>query len=151
MVAAVWLGVYGARLYSDAALQGFFFVVQIYGWWNWHRARDAKGLARIEILSGRGRLAWLAVIAAATVAEGWYLARFTPDAAPWMDANTTAMSVVAQYLLSVRKVENWVLDRDRRRADRALFLEGPLSDDRAIRRILVLSVFGPARMAPAGR
>ncbi|MEJ0041655.1 MAG: nicotinamide riboside transporter PnuC [Rhizomicrobium sp.] len=41
--------------------------------------------------------------------KGWYLARYTSDAAPWMDANTTALSVVAQYLLSVRKVENWVL------------------------------------------
>ena len=26
-----------------------------------------------------------------------------------MDANTTAMSVVAQYLLSIRKIENWIL------------------------------------------
>ncbi len=28
---------FDARLYSDAALQVFFFVVQLYGWWNWHR------------------------------------------------------------------------------------------------------------------
>ncbi|MEJ0028744.1 MAG: nicotinamide riboside transporter PnuC [Rhizomicrobium sp.] len=100
---------FDARLYSDAALQGFFFVVQIYGWWNWLRARDARGLARVEILTDRGRWAWLAAVAVATLAEGWYLARHTSDAAPWMDANTTALSVVAQYLLSVRKVENWVL------------------------------------------
>src|ERR1700689_5412514 len=55
---------YRARFYSDAALQIFFFVVQIYGWWNWLRARDADGLARVEILSARARLVWLAVIAA---------------------------------------------------------------------------------------
>jgi nicotinamide mononucleotide transporter len=48
-------------------------------------------------------------VAALSVAEGWYLRYHTADAAPWMDANVTAVSVVAQYLLSVRKIENWVL------------------------------------------
>ncbi|HJW40702.1 MAG TPA: nicotinamide riboside transporter PnuC [Rhizomicrobium sp.] len=96
-------------LYSDALLQVFFFVVQIYGWWNWYHARDAEGLARVEILSNRARAVWLSVIVAATLAEGWYLAHYTSDVAPWMDANTTAVSVVAQYLLSVRKIENWIL------------------------------------------
>jgi len=100
---------FDARLYSDAALQVFFFVVQIYGWWNWTRARGGDGLVRVGVLSNAGRLIWCGVITAATVAEGWYLAHYTSDSAPWMDANTTAMSVVAQYLLSVRRIENWVL------------------------------------------
>jgi nicotinamide mononucleotide transporter len=99
----------GARLYSDAALQVFFFVVQIYGWWNWYRARDAEGLARVEVMNPMARAIWCGIIVAATIAEGWYLANQTTDSAPWMDANTTAMSVVAQYLLSVRKIENWIL------------------------------------------
>ena len=43
---------FDARLYSDAALQVFFFVVQIYGWWNWTRARGGDGLVReIELLA----------------------------------------------------------------------------------------------------
>jgi nicotinamide mononucleotide transporter len=96
-------------LYSDAALQVFFFVMQVYGWWNWYRARDDEGLAKVELMHNGARLAWIAIVAALTVAEGWYLKTYTNDAAPWMDANTTALSVVAQYLLSVRKIENWVL------------------------------------------
>ncbi len=109
MVALYGWVFYGARLYSDAGLQVFFFVVQIYGWWNWHRARGGDGLVRVGLLSNAGRLIWCGVILAATVAEGWYLANYTVDSAPWMDANTTAMSVVAQYLLSVRRIENWIL------------------------------------------
>lgn len=98
-----------ARLFSDAALQVFFFVVQIYGWWNWYHARDSAGLARVELMTARSRLAWIAVIVAFNVADAWFLMKYTSDVAPWMDANTTAMSVVAQYLLSVRKIENWIL------------------------------------------
>jgi nicotinamide mononucleotide transporter len=98
-----------ARLFSDALLQVFFFVVQIYGWWVWYHARDHAGLVKVELMSARSRVICAAVIVVATVAEGWYLANYTTDSAPWMDANTTAMSVVAQYLLSIRKIENWVL------------------------------------------
>lgn len=98
-----------ARLFSDALLQVFFFTVQIYGWWVWYHARDAAGLVKVERMSTKSRLAWIGVIAAATIAEGWYLANYTTDSAPWMDANTTAMSVIAQYLLSIRKIENWIL------------------------------------------
>jgi nicotinamide mononucleotide transporter len=98
-----------ARLFSDALLQVFFFVVQIYGWWVWYHARDSSGLVKVELMSARSRVIWASVIVVATVAEGWYLANYTTDSAPWMDANTTAMSVVAQYLLSIRKIENWIL------------------------------------------
>ena len=98
-----------SMLYSDAALQVFFFVVQIYGWWNWYHAREGDGLIRVEAMTVRERLAWSAVLVAATAGEGWYLAKYTSDVAPWLDAATTALSVVAQYLLSVRKIENWVL------------------------------------------
>ncbi|MEI9991375.1 MAG: nicotinamide mononucleotide transporter family protein [Rhizomicrobium sp.] len=119
---------------------------------DWLRARDAQGLARVEILTHRGRWTWLAVIAAATLAEGWYLARPHRGRGPLMDANTTALSVVAQYLLSVRKVENWVLwivtDS---RADRTVFLEGPLSDHGALCRVPGAVGAGPARMASPDR
>lgn len=98
-----------ARLFSDAALQVFFFVVQIYGWWVWYHARDSAGLVKVELMSAQSRFVWAAVIVAATIADRWFLANYTSDVAPWLDANTTAMSVVAQYLLSIRKIENWIL------------------------------------------
>ena len=109
MVSMYGVVFFQARLYSDALLQVFFFVVQIYGWWVWYHARDSAGLVKVELMSARARVIWLAIIVVATIAEGWYLANYTSDSAPWMDANTTAMSVVAQYLLSIRKIENWIL------------------------------------------
>jgi nicotinamide mononucleotide transporter len=109
MVSLYGVVFFQARLFSDALLQVFFFVVQIYGWWVWYHARDSAGLVKVEVMSASSRLIWLGVIVAATAMEGWYLAHYTSDSAPWMDANTTAMSVVAQYLLSIRKIENWIL------------------------------------------
>jgi nicotinamide mononucleotide transporter len=100
---------HSALLYSDAALQVFFFVVQLYGWWNWYHAREGDGLIRVELMTNVERWAWSAMTVVAAAGEGWYLWRYTNDSAPWLDATTTAMSVVAQYLLSMRKLENWIL------------------------------------------
>ena len=100
---------YQARLYSDAGLQIFFLLVQLYGWWNWVHAKSGDGGVRVGWMTARQRLIWGAVTAALALVDGWLLARYTPDVAPWMDAATTAMSVVGQYLLSIRRIENWLL------------------------------------------
>ncbi len=97
------------RFYSDAWLQLFFFVVQIYGWWNWYQARGGDGLIRVELMSFAERAVWSVLLVTASIGEGWYLAHYTTDSAPWLDAPTTVISVVAQILLSLRKIENWIL------------------------------------------
>jgi len=109
MVALYGVVFFRARLYSDAILQGYFFVVQLYGWWNWVHGLNDDGLAHVEMLTTRARGVWLAVTIAISLAIGWFFATYTNAAAPWIDASIAAMSVVAQYLLSVRKIENWYL------------------------------------------
>lgn len=98
-----------ARLYSDALLQLFFFVVQIYGWFHWARAAADAGEIRVERLSPQAQIRWLAGIAAATALWGWGMHRFTDAAFPWWDAAVAILSVAAQLLMSRRFLENWVL------------------------------------------
>jgi nicotinamide mononucleotide transporter len=100
---------FGAKLYSDAILQGFFFVVQIYGWANWARSRADAGAVQVVRLGGRERAAWLAGIVVATLAWGWTMDRFTDAALPWWDASVAIASVAAQLLMSRRAIETWVL------------------------------------------
>ena len=100
---------YVARLYSDAILQIYFFSMQFYGWWNWLHGRNQDGLARIETMANRQRLLFGAATLAVAIALGWIFRSYTNAAAPWMDAALAATSVTAQYLLSVRKLENWIL------------------------------------------
>lgn len=100
---------YSSQLYSDAILQIYFFLMQFYGFWNWLHGMNADGLARIETLSGRERALFLAATAVVGLGLGWVFRTYTNAAAPFMDATLAAMSVIAQYLLSVRKLENWAL------------------------------------------
>src|ERR1044071_4100797 len=86
MVALYFFVFFEARLYSDALLQIFFFIVQLYGWVNWVRARHAAGEVPVGWLSPRERIVWALCTALASLAWGLGMARWTDAAAPIVDA-----------------------------------------------------------------
>lgn len=97
-----------SRLYGDASLQIFFALVALWGWWQWLRGTGEDGAAlRVRSLGPRGRLACLAALALAWPAIGLFLKAFTDTDVPWWDAFPTAASLVGQWLLGRKYVENW--------------------------------------------
>lgn len=110
MVALYFFVFFEAKLYSDALLQIFFFVINIYGWWNWVRSekQDDGGIV-VERLGNPARLFWLAGTAVAVLGWGSMMGHFTDAAAPFADATVAGMSVAAQILQSQRKYESWLL------------------------------------------
>lgn len=100
-----------AKLYSDAGLQVFFLVMQFYGWYQWTRGgvEHAKSLSPVTRLSRRGWLLTLAGVAAWTLGLGTVMHRHTDAAAPYPDAFTTILSVIAQFLMTRKILENWTL------------------------------------------
>lgn len=98
-----------AKLYSDTLLQIFFLVVQFYGLWQWRRSQRDAGEVVVERLTMSARLGWAAGIVLAISGWGWLMHRFTDASFPWWDASVAMISVAAQYLMSVRKLENWWL------------------------------------------
>lgn len=99
-----------ARLYADTALQPIYVVQNAYGWWYWaHGGARGQGDAPIVVLSGRSRAAWLAGTAVVSVVVGAGLARWTNAAAPYADATLSTTSLVANWLLARKILENWWL------------------------------------------
>ena len=98
-----------ARLYSDAGLQLFYIVVQLYGWWVWAQAGHGEAIVRVERLSAQARLIWVIAIALLAALWGTGMHHFTDAAYPYWDALIVAMSVAAQILLARRMIENWWL------------------------------------------
>jgi len=109
MVALYFFVFWDAKLYSDALLQIFFLLIQFYGWWAWlHAAQVDHGVAVGWLQSG-SRLKWAVATGAAILVWGFGMARFTDAVAPMADATIAGLSVSAQILQSLRKVESWVL------------------------------------------
>jgi nicotinamide mononucleotide transporter len=99
-----------ARLYADTALQPIYVVQNIYGWWYWAHGGDrGQGEAPIVELSARSRVAWLAGTSAVSLVVGFALARWTNAAAPYADSTLSTTSLVANWLLARKVLENWWL------------------------------------------
>lgn len=109
MVALYFVIFREARLYGEAGLQVFFFVVQAWGWWLWARADGLARLVEVKWMSWSARAAALALVTASSLGIGWAMARWTDAALPFADATIAGASVVAQVLLAMRRVGNWAL------------------------------------------
>jgi nicotinamide mononucleotide transporter len=104
---AFFLVLFGsARLFADAGLQVVYLGLGVAGWWQW--LRGGPGAGRLAVTRSRWPL--LAACAAFTVAAAWGLTlvlRAAHDVAPFWDALTTALSLAAQLLLNLKRIENW--------------------------------------------
>jgi nicotinamide mononucleotide transporter len=108
---------YQVRLYSDALEQVYYLAASVYGWWNWSKVRPTSRVpVDVGFSTGRERLAWLCLTIGLALALGGVMShvhewaqRVFPEAAsfPYLDASTTAMSLVAMWLMACRRVESW--------------------------------------------
>jgi nicotinamide mononucleotide transporter len=99
---------WNSRLYGDASLQIFFAVIALWGWWQWLRGRQSDGAAlRVRTLPSRALWPLLGALALGWPAAGLFLKTCTNTDVPWWDAFPTAASVLGQWLLGRKYVENW--------------------------------------------
>lgn len=102
--------VWDAKLYSDFGLQIFFLCLQFYGWFNWARGRNVEhDTLRVTLLSTAQRFKWIGTAAVAVAVLGAVMDRHTDAALPYWDSTTTVLSVIAQYFLARKWLENWML------------------------------------------
>jgi nicotinamide mononucleotide transporter len=101
---------YEAKLFGETYLQVFYFVTSLQAIWIWMRERDGDE-TRERPVRGLPRVWWLptaAVLVVGTLAMRQLLTH-QGDAAPFWDALTTAISLVAHVLLMLRYTESWYL------------------------------------------
>lgn len=97
-------------LYGEASLQVVFVGVAAWGWWQWLKGHQPDGSAlRVRHLRSAARVTAVLAIALAWPATALFLRTYTDTDVPWWDAFPTAASLVAQWLLGRKYVENWPL------------------------------------------
>jgi nicotinamide mononucleotide transporter len=112
-----WIS-YKAALYGDAGLNALYYLpMQFVGWWQWRK----RGAAVSEIESGgktvqvrARRFDWgqrilLAIGCSAAVVACGCLLKYLGDPQPFKDSATTVLSIVAQALMALAFMEQWVL------------------------------------------
>jgi nicotinamide mononucleotide transporter len=100
---------WNSRLYGDAALQIFFAVIAVWGWWQWLPGQNQGQALHVRALPVAHRAGLLLAMGLMWPATGWFLKTYTDTDVPWWDAFPTAASVIAQWLLGRKYAENWLV------------------------------------------
>jgi nicotinamide mononucleotide transporter len=107
----LYLVVFGrSHLYMNAALQIVYFVLSIHGWYEWLHGGENKTERKITLASSKMWTILMSVGIVLTVGFFWLLRATSHDASlPVWDALTTAFSIVGQFMLNTKIVENWLI------------------------------------------
>lgn len=106
----VWV-FFVSKLYADMALQLYYVVISIYGWYEWLKGSpDSKDeqlkVSRINlklgIVLGLAGMVLFALI--------WFILRnYTDSPVPVADAVATSLSIVATWMLARKILEHWLV------------------------------------------
>lgn len=116
---------YDAKLYSDMGLQIIYFVLSIYGWYNWLYGGKNKTELPITRSSRPHIVVFLCIFLFGTVLLGYLVKKYTNASTmafslnlsflqliesliTYIDASQTMLSLIGQFTLSYKKLESWI-------------------------------------------
>jgi nicotinamide mononucleotide transporter len=100
---------YQARLYADMGLQVVYFALSLYGWYNWLHGGQRRSVLHVSRASPRLLLPLLALVAVCSYSLGYVLATHTDAVLPYLDSALTVASLAAQWLMTRKVLECWLL------------------------------------------
>lgn len=96
-------------LYADGTLNIYYFLMSVYGWYNWVQKKDAgqytypiSWCSKMELRTGIG------IFAAGWGIIWFVLENYTNSNVPILDSLVSASAVTAMWWMAKRKIENWV-------------------------------------------
>ncbi|HWD40118.1 MAG TPA: nicotinamide riboside transporter PnuC [Fimbriimonas sp.] len=97
-----------SRLYADMTLQFFFLALGIQGWINWAKGGTGKTALFITKIKP---ISWGLIVLLQVAGTAVYvpIVTYYKGASPFIDSALTVASIIAQFLLNWKKIENWVL------------------------------------------
>lgn len=98
-----------AGLYADMAINAFYFVMSVFGWYNWSRRDESLQHVPISTLSMKQWLFYILLIAVAFGIIYYVLLNFTDSTVPLFDSFTTSLFIAGMWLMAIKKIENWLL------------------------------------------
>ena len=121
--ANIWLWIVGAimpvvhgvlylnsGIYADAAMQLYYVLAGIYGLCVWLRGtKRAERVVSIQHTPSKWIFPLVAVYLLLHILMYYVLSEFTDSRVPFFDSMSTALSIVAMWMLSRKLVEQWLV------------------------------------------
>lgn len=98
-----------SKLYSDFGLHVIYIFLNLFGWWVWSQRNASEKVISTKVLTGRAMIISIIVVIMGALGLGYVMDNHTDADLAYFDAFTTSGSLVAQYLLAKKYLQNWLL------------------------------------------
>jgi nicotinamide mononucleotide transporter len=98
-----------AKLYADMGLQVVYAVLSLYGWYQWLYGGAGHTELRVTRTPRRVGTILTLIAAAGSALLGALLQHSTDAALPFMDSFLSSTSLVAQWMMTKKLLENWLV------------------------------------------
>ncbi len=99
---------FGVKLYADMGINIYYFVMCIYGWYNWSRVDENKKHIPISRCNRKEYLINSGLLTISFVVLYFVLENYTDSTVPIWDSLTSAIYIVAMWLQTRKKIETWM-------------------------------------------
>ena len=96
-------------LYSDFGLQIIYFVLSLYGWYEWLYGGANRSELHVTRTPARLWLIFLMIGLVSWAVLSSITSRLPNAALPFMDSALVTVSLIAQYMMTKKYLENWIL------------------------------------------
>ena len=100
-----------AKFYADMALQFYYVFISIYGWYYWIKGgqKVKKKEAPVTRINKKTFLILIPATVLIYLIILYILTHYTDSPVPFMDSLTTALSIVATWMLARKIIEHWLI------------------------------------------
>lgn len=98
-----------AKLYADMGLQIIYLVLSIYGWYEWKFGGSGRTELPVSRTSRRTTVTLVLLGVLGVLVLGTILDRSTDAALPWVDSAAAVTSLCAQWMMTRKLLENWLV------------------------------------------
>lgn len=99
---------YKTQLYADMTLQAIYLFFQFYGWHEWrHGGVRASALSVTHMPQQQYYILGTALFVLYSISY-YLLSHYTNSTTPVIDAFTTSLSLIAQWMMCKKWLENWI-------------------------------------------
>lgn len=97
-----------SKLYGDAALQGVYFFLSIYGWYQWQFGNSKYDVLAIKLNTFQQIFFYILVGFITGIFFGWLIKNYTDSDIPYWDGFTTSYSLIATYMMARKYLYHWI-------------------------------------------
>lgn len=97
-----------SALLMESALNAYYLLMAIYGWWTWHKTDNAGLSTPIQSWSWQMHVKVIGALSIISAVGGYIMANYTHADFAYLDTVTTVFAVFTTWMVTQKILENWI-------------------------------------------